>query len=133
MDQFLRGRNFTNSNFDWFCVDWFLWTNSLNTFCIDLLSRLERDKNIFLKLNFQNLDKKWIYTQYLKIWVYVLFESIFTHSKNLRRYFKNVFQEDLFSWTPETKILRKESKRMQTVQKFANLQNFIHMKIYPLS
>ena len=50
------------------------------------------------------------------------FESIFeTHFKNLRQHFKNVFHMDLFS---RTTILHEESKRMQRVQKFANLRKF---------
>ena len=47
--------------------------------------------------------------------------------------FKNVFHVDLVLRTPETKILREETKKMQRVQKFINLQNLIHTKIYSLS
>ena len=54
------------------------------------------------------------------------------HFKNPRRHFKNVFYADLFSRTPETKILHEEFKRTQRAQKFANLRNFMHMKIYTL-
>ena len=75
----------------------------------------------------------WIYIQDIEMWVYVLFESISTCFKNLRRHFKNVFHVDLFLRTPENKILREDSKRTQSVKKFANLRNFIHTKIYLLS
>ena len=75
----------------------------------------------------------WIYIQDIKMWVYVLFESISTCFKNLRRHFKNVFHVDLFSRTPENKISREDSKKTQSVKKFANLRNFIHTKIYLLS